>query len=885
MHHLTFGDAPTYKVAILTKPQTLRLNEMRRYYVEPLAALGVPNNDCIGFSLHYDPAGKAPVGLIKAYLNEQLLPALERLKTEYLYVNDGAYFKVLTNEKKSDVHIGYVLPCAIKGYEHLQVVLGYNYQGLIFDPSQQSKLDMGLDALSSHIHGTYVKLGADVIKHEYYPDGLWEIEQTLKSLHKFPALTADIEAFSLDFATAGIGTIAFAWNKFEGVGFKVDYEALPEMNEQKHYGQQVFNAERRKLLRKFIETYQGEMTWHHAGYDVKVLVYQLFMDHPLDYEGMLRGIDIMAERMHDTKIIAYLATNTTAGNVLGLKALAHEFVGNYAVEDIKDIRLIPEEKLLRYNLVDCLGTWYVRDKYYPIMVADNQEELYLGLFLDSLKMLIQTELVGMPMDDSEILKGEAELIKAKDGYMATIMAHPIVAAMNLHVQTKAMVDKNLTLTTKQHPIEKFSDPASDWYVKFNPNSHPQMAVLLHELMGLPIIETTDTGQPSTGADVIETLSEHVLALPFKDVLLALIDYSKVAKILSSFLPAFKSGLMKADGMRWLHGCLNLGGTLSGRLSSSDPNLQNMPASSTYGKLVKAMFKAPKGWLMAGADFNSLEDMISALTTKDPNKLKVYTDGFDGHSLRAAYYFKDQLENEGIYLDLSDPKSVNRLKKEDHPLRQDSKPPTFLLTYGGTYHGMMKNLGWPKEKSQAIEANYHTLYQVSDEYIARRVAQACKDGYVEVAFGLRVRTPLLAQSVLGNRSTTYQAQGEGRTAGNAMGQSYGLLNNRAAVDFFKKVWAHPEYRYKVLPICLIHDAVYVLMKDDIDVVEWVNRELILSMQWQDLPELQHPTVKLGAALDLFYPSWAKPLTLPNQATESQIRDLCREHLNPPLKKAA
>lgn len=89
--------------------------------------------------------------------------------------------------------------------------------------------------------------------------------------------------------------------------------------------------------------------------------------------------------------------------------------------------------------------------------------------------------------------------------------------------------------------------------------------------------------------------------------------------------------------------------------------------------------APKGWLFAGADFNSLEDMISALTTKDTNKLKVYLDGFDGHSLRAAFYFKAELEAEGICIDLNDPKSVNQLKVIEHPMRQESKAPTFLLT--------------------------------------------------------------------------------------------------------------------------------------------------------------------------------------------------------------
>lgn len=97
-----------------------------------------------------------------------------------------------------------------------------------------------------------------------------------------------------------------------------------------------------------------------------------------------------------------------------------------------------------------------------------------------------------------------------------------------------------------------------------------------------------------------------------------------------------------NGVVWLHGSFNLGGTVSGRLSSSDPNLQNLPAGSTFGKLIKDCFRAPKGWLFGGADFSSLEDRINALLTKDPEKLKVYTDGYDSHSLRAHAYFSQHM---------------------------------------------------------------------------------------------------------------------------------------------------------------------------------------------------------------------------------------------------
>jgi DNA polymerase-1 len=244
-------------------------------------------------------------------------------------------------------------------------------------------------------------------------------------------------------------------------------------------------------------------------------------------------------------------------------------------------------------------------------------------------------------------------------------------------------------------------------------------------------------------------------------------------------------------------------------------------------------------------------------------------GFDGHCLRAAYYFRDQLP----HIDLNDPKSVNTIKKTHPELRQDSKGPTFLLTYGGTYHGMMNNLGWPEDKSKAIEENYHELYKVSDQYVQDRLKQASKDGFVEVAFGLRVRTPLLKQVVFGGHKMPYEAAAEGRTAGNALGQSYGLLNNRAAVAFFKKVWAS-KYRYDILPIALIHDAIYILIRDNVEIVEWANNHLIGEMRWQNLPEIQHPTVKLGAALDLFWPSWANATTLPNEASQKTIVEMCQ-----------
>lgn len=907
-HHLFSVPASnTYPVALLMKSSAFKKDELQKSYVNKLAAHGVVPESVVAFTLEYDEAGKAPVKHIKEYLLASLLPALTSLQVKYLYCADSAFFKVLVGQQKADVHAGYVLPCKLEGYEHLQVVLGLNYQQLIYNPDLKTKLDTSLYALASHASGGYSAPGSGIIHKAVYPEGHQAIQETLNALHDYPELSADIEAFSLRFNEAGIGTIAFAPDQHNFVAFPCDYrpnnpDLAPLAGERRQeFGRFVPDPVVRAMLKEFFTTYKGRLTWHHAGYDVKVIIYTLWMKDGHDTAGLLEGLEVMyqldQQRIDDTKIIAYLATNSTAGNTLGLKPLAHEFAGNWAKDDIKDIRLIPLKELLRYNGVDCLSTNFVKAKYYPVMVADNQEDLYHGLMLPSQKVITQIELTGMPMNKAKIDEVEGKLQAIDAAFQAVVRRQPIVAQFETQ-RTQKNWEKDFTdRKAKAKNPDKIlpKDRAAYPHHVFNPGSGPQLQVMLFEMLGLPVLDTTETGQPSTGEDTLTKLLDHVLGKPHKELIEALIGISQVSTMLSTFIPAFKRAIDRdGSGIVWLHGNWNVGGTVSGRLSSSDPNLTNIPAKSIFAKLIKECFVGPSGWVFAGADFNSLEDMISALTTKDPNKIKVYTDLFDGHCLRAAYYYKDELLAEGIVIDFNDPKSVNSLKKcpqyggKEHPYRQESKIPTFALTYQGTHHTLMANLGWTEEKAKRIEANYHQMYVVSDQYVQTKLKQASVVGYVEVAFGLRLRTPLLKQVIYGSSRMPYQAAAEGRTAGNALGQSYCMLNMRAMVDFMQKVWASP-YRLDIKPVAMIHDAEYILFRENPAIAEWVNRELIASMSWQKLPEIQHPTVKLGAALDIFWPSWANAITLPNGASAAEIVKICieakEEYLNPKLKEAA
>lgn len=859
MRHHIFEDSERYSVAILIKSSSFSKDSLLTNYVQPLSS-SIPVSDVIAFTLEYGENKKPSAKLMREYLEETLLPVLKELEVKHLYVADTTYFKFLTKKSNADPHLGYAVSCVIPGHEDMKVYLGINYQALIFNPSLQAKLDLSLKALMDSHQGTYKALGNDIIHSASYP-ALLQSKEAIEALHQYPALVVDLETFSLKFDKAGIGTIAFAWDQHNGIAITCDYSPNPDATNHP-YGSQAPNYLIKNWLLDFFNNYKGKLIFHNASFDIKVLIYNLWMQYPLDTVGLLKGLEILTRDFEDTKIIAYLATNSTAGNELSLKSLAHSFAGNWAHFEIKDIRNIQLPELLKYNLIDTLSTWYTYNTYFPVMVADNQEDLYQTLMKDSLKLIIQMELTGMPMDSNQIQKVKVKLEETEATALKAIQASPYINEVNQIIRHEAMVTANAKLKTKQHPIEKYS------HLVFNPGSNKHMQILLFDCLKLPVLDFTPTKQPAVGVDTLKKLVNHTTDPEQIALLQSIIDYGQVVKILSTFIPAFEEGIDKEDGAKYLHGNFNLGGTVSGRLSSSEPNLQNLPANSAYGEAVKTCFKAPNDWLFVGADFNSLEDYISALTTKDPQKLKVYIDGYDGHCLRAFAYFKDQLPDIENTVE-----SINSIQSKYPKLRQDSKGPTFALTYQGTWITLVKNLGFTEEQAKSIEANYHELYKVSDQYVQDRLSQAAQDGYVDVAFGLRVRTPLLKQVVYGGAKSPYEAAAEGRTAGNALGQSYGLLNNRAATEFMKKVWAS-EYRYDIKPVSLIHDAIYLLVRDDIDVVHWVNQELIKSMQWQELPEIQHDIVKIGAALDIFWPDWSNPITLPNEASKETIINICK-----------
>lgn len=634
MHYLSYADPERseYPICILTP--VIRKDEIYKAYIEPFPEIDA--NDVLVLDLHIGQGKKTPMSEMRAYINEELAPILTELKVEYLLVTDADYFKALTKAAKVEVHLGYIMECAVGPWK---VVYAPNYRQIFYDPDKvKGKISLGVSAIIKDRLGKYQAPGAGIIHFAAYPQTVDEIEQWLERLIvEDRPLTCDIEGFSLKHHTAGIGTITLCWSEHEGIAFPVDYSPIDNTSEAP-FGKQIRNDRLRIVLRSFFERFRNKLIYHYIAYDVYVLIAQLFMKDILDTEGLLRGLEVMLRDWEDTKLITYLATNSCAGNRLRLKDQAQEFAGNYAVDEIEDIRRIPLPKLLEYNLVDGLSTWYVYKKHWPTLIADNQLDIYRNLFQPATTDIIQMQLTGMPLNMVRVWEVKKELELTYGAAYDVIMNSPIVQRYTYRLNEKWVAAKNEKLKVKRVTI-------ADAKEEFNPNSSPQLIDLLYEFLALPVIARSDSGGPATGGKVLNDLRNYINKAvdPEIDKLLeALVDYKSVNKILTDFIPSMLQAAKGPDGWHYLFGNFNLGGTLSGRLSSSDPNLQNLPANSKYAKLIKSCFQAPPGWLFCGLDFSSLEDRISALTTKDPNKLKVYTDGYDGHSLRAFAYFGDQM---------------------------------------------------------------------------------------------------------------------------------------------------------------------------------------------------------------------------------------------------
>lgn len=320
-------DSSKARIAVLIKEASFARDYIYSFYVAPS---GLDAEMFAAISLFYDSKNKITAKDGKAYVLD-MLRKLEETNIEVLLVADTNYFKYLTGKQNTTNLRGKAVPCNIVGFEHIEVVLSVNYHAIIHNPQYKDELEYSLTYLTAK-YGGGIELGSNIIHSAKYPDTLEEIKEMFAFLHKKKTLAADIEGLSLRFEKCGIATIGFAWSRHDGCAFKVAWRTDE-------------GAERLALLKEFLETYQGDLYFHNILFEIKVFVYELFMEHDTDWEGMRRGTNLIA-KYDDTMFKLYLCTNNTIQNKLSLKEAAYEYTGGYAI-DVTDINQHDTPTVLR----------------------------------------------------------------------------------------------------------------------------------------------------------------------------------------------------------------------------------------------------------------------------------------------------------------------------------------------------------------------------------------------------------------------------------------------------------------------------------------------------------------------------------------------------------
>jgi DNA polymerase-1 len=617
---------PPFKLVILIKNDYLKKGAMYKHYMAPLKKLGLVDKDVLCLSLKY-VNGKALKKSTMEWIDNNLVPTLIKSGTKTVAVADSKYFEYLTGNKSSS-YIKSFCNSNIKGLEHINCVPLINYKAITHNASMQTKMKLSLSSIPDALTMLPSSLGARLVKYQYYPNTLADIEDALDKLLNHPALSVDIEAFALDHTEAGIGTISFSTDQDTCVAFRVQYERIGERSK----GILIY-----ELLVDFFLCYKGKLILHGGQYDIKVLVYELFMKDGRDYEGLAQGLKCF-DNIEDTMLMTYVCTNNTVQNVLNLKDNTMEFAGNYAI-DIKDITIHEPPVVLEYNGRDTCNTMYLYNKFKAKIIREKLSLAYKVL-KDFILVGVQLEICGFPMSMDHSKDLEQTIRREITSIGDNINNHSCVKDYLTKTRADQLFQLNLESKTKIYNIRTYP------FEEFNPNSDTQVADLIHNYLQVAIEDTTKTGLPSMTTDSLIAIKHKLKDKLVIEIVDQLIRLKEITTNYSNFILKFttKTKQKNGEGAYYLHGAVKLGTTVSGRpTGGGDVNMLALPSTgSVLAKPVKQCFRAEKGRLLVGSDYAGLEDFCASVVTKDTNMLRGKILGIDGHSERAVAYFPEEL---------------------------------------------------------------------------------------------------------------------------------------------------------------------------------------------------------------------------------------------------
>jgi DNA polymerase-1 len=315
---------------------------------------------------------------------------------------------------------------------------------------------------------------------------------------------------------------------------------------------------------------------------------------------------------------------------------------------------------------------------------------------------------------------------------------PLIGVLSRMERIGALVDAKVLGEQSQAIGQRLIDLERQAYnlagEEFNLSSTQQLGAILYEKMGIPVIKKTPKGKPSTAEAVLQELAQN------HDLPKLLLEYRSLSKLKSTYTDKLPLEINPATGR--IHTSYHQAVAATGRLSSSDPNLQNIPIRSAEGRQIRQAFIVPEGKLMVAADYSQIELRIMAHLSQDEGLLTAFATGQDVHKATAAEVF-------GV-----SPEEVTSDQ------RRSAKAINFGLIYGMSAFGLAKQLGISRAQSQDYIGRYFSRYPGVQEYMEQTKAKAAEQGFVETIYGRRLYLPDIKAS---NAITRQAAE---RTAINA-----------------------------------------------------------------------------------------------------------------------
>ena len=576
-----------------------------------------------------------------------------------------------------------------------------------------------------------------------------QLNHWLKQLEAAELFAFDTETTSIDYSKAQIVGVSFAVE----VG-KAAY--LPLAHTYPGAPEQLDRAETLAKLKPLLENPVKHKLGQHLKYDAHVLA-----NHGIT----LRGI------AHDTMLESYVLNSTAtkhnmddiAKTYLGVNTIHYEDVAGKGAKQIP-FQEVAIEQATPYAAEDADITLQIHQCLLPkLQQIPNLYALYKELEIPLIPVLERIESNGVLIDSA------------------------MLAQQSLELASKI-------ISIEQHAHNQAGRA-------FNIGSPKQIQEILYDQQKLPVLKKTPTGQPSTDESVLQDLAVDY-ELPR-----LILEYRGLSKLKSTYTDKLPQQINDKTGR--VHTSYHQAVAATGRLSSTDPNLQNIPIKSEEGRKIRQAFIAPPGYKIVAADYSQIELRIMAHLSADSGLLNAFNEGLDVHRATAAEVF-------GVA-----PEQVT------NDLRRSAKAINFGLIYGMSSFGLAKQLGLGRSEAQSYIDLYFARYPGVKNYMDSIRELAREQGYVETLFGRRLYLPEIKSK---NAAMRQYAE---RTAINAPMQG-------TAADIIKRAmiatdqWLDAE-QADALMIMQVHDElVFEIAEDKVTDYSAIIRSLMCAAAELSVP---------------------------------------------------